>query len=232
MTTDTDSIPVITIDGPSGSGKGTVARLVAEALGWHLLDSGALYRLVAVAAEDAGIDEQDHAALAALAAALAPGFGQDADGGERICLAGEDVTLRVRHETTGARASRIAPIPAVRSALLELQRGLRRAPGLVADGRDMGTVVFPDATLKVFLDASPEERAQRRHKQLMEKGIDVNLRALFAEVTERDRRDREREIAPLRPASDAVVLDSTALSVREVVDQLLRLERAARPQPD
>jgi len=220
--------PVIAIDGPSGSGKGTVARIVARELGWHLLDSGALYRLIAVAAEDAGVGPEDPDGLAGLAAALAPEFGEDGSGAERILLDGVDVTLRVRHETTGALASKVAAVPAVRAALLGLQRGLRQAPGLVADGRDMGTVVFPDATVKVFLDASLEERARRRHKQLMEKGIDVSLPGLFAEVAERDRRDRERETAPLRPASDAVVLDSTTVSVRDVVDRVLGLERSAR----
>jgi CMP/dCMP kinase len=223
-----NNIPVIAIDGPSGSGKGTVARLVADRLGWHLLDSGALYRLVAVAAKGAAVDLSDAEGLEALAAGLDPAFERAEDGDERILLAGQEVTLEVRDEATGGRASLIAAIPGVRAALLGLQRSLRQSPGLVADGRDMGTTVFPDAQVKIFLDASPEERARRRHKQLMEKGIDVTLRRLFAEVTERDRRDRERETAPLRPASDAVVLDSTAVAIDDVVDQILRIEASAR----
>lgn len=219
--------PVLTIDGPSGSGKGTVARRLASELGWSFLDSGALYRLVAVAAEDAAVGLDDPAGLAELVAGLAPRFASDGQGGELIELGGTDVTARVRDQATGTRASRIAALPTVRQALLGLQRAARRAPGLVADGRDMGTVVFPDATAKIFLDASVQERAERRRKQLMDKGVSVSLPRLLAEVTERDRRDRERETAPLRPAQDAVVIDSTELAIDEVVARIHAILRAA-----
>ena len=217
------TVPVIAIDGPSGSGKGTVARLVAQRLGWHLLDSGALYRLVALAGLARGLAGDDEAAHGALARGLEARFEVDAGGGERIRLDGEDVTTRLRTESTGAEASRVAAMPAVRSGLLERQHGFAVAPGLVADGRDMGTVVFPGAEVKVFLTASAEERALRRYKQLKEKGLTVNLAALSQEILERDRRDSSRPVAPLRPAPDAVVIDSTGLTVEQVVDQVLGL---------
>ena len=211
-----ESIPVIAIDGPSGSGKGTISRRVAEALGWHLLDSGALYRLVGLAAGRAGVALDDAPRLAQIARELDVDFGTDERGGERVCLAGEDVTVEVRTEEAGAGASAVAVIPAVREALLERQRGFRRAPGLVADGRDMGTQVFPGAPLKVFLTASAGERARRRHKQLKDKGLNVSLAALSRDIEDRDRRDSERSVAPLRPAEDARILDSSGKSIEAV----------------
>lgn len=219
------AVPVIAIDGPSGSGKGTVARRVAEALGWRLLDSGALYRVVAVAAADRGIAEDDADALAACAGTLDIVFDVDGQGGERIRVDGVDVTDRVRAEDTGTAASRIAAVGALRTALLDVQRGFRRAPGLVADGRDMGTVVFPDARCKVFLTASAEARAERRYKQLKEKGFDGTLAALFDDIVSRDARDAARAVAPLRPATDAIQLDSTGLDVDTVVQRVLELAR-------
>ena len=215
------SVPVIAIDGPSGSGKGTIARRVAEKLGFHLLDSGALYRLVAVAAEDACVSLQNSEKLVHLARNLDVRFESTAEGGERIRLAGEDVTDRIRSEQTGAGASTVAQIPAVREALLERQRAFRRPPGLVADGRDMATQVFPDADLKIYLTASAEERAKRRHKQLKDKGLDVSLAALSRDIENRDRRDSERTVAPLRPAMDARFLDSSGLSIEAVTKQVL-----------
>ena len=219
--TDSSSIPVVAIDGPSGSGKGTIARRVADELGWHLLDSGALYRLVALAAGEKGIALDDDAALAQLATALDVQFGSDTAGEEQISLEGRDVTGHVRTEDCGIGASAVAVLPAVRNALLELQRGFRQSPGLVADGRDMGTHVFADAGLKVFLTASPHERAKRRHKQLKDKGIDVSLAALSRDIEERDRRDSERSVAPLRPAEDARILDSSGQSIEGVTRTVL-----------
>jgi CMP/dCMP kinase len=216
-----EDVPVIAIDGPSGSGKGTIARRVAAALGWHLLDSGALYRLVAVAAGRRGIALDDVPALTALAAGLRVRFDSDARGNERIWLDDVDVTAAVRTEDTGAGASAVAALQPVRDALLGLQRGFREPPGLVADGRDMGTHVFADAALKVFLTASPEERAKRRHKQLKDKGIDVSLAALSRDIEERDRRDSERSVAPLRPADDARILDSSGTSIEAVTRTVL-----------
>jgi cytidylate kinase len=221
--------PVIAIDGPSGSGKGTIARRVANRLGFHLLDSGALYRLVALAGTRLGLDEDDVAGHAAVAQDLDAVFGVDAAGEEVIHLGGVDVTAAIRTETAGAEASRVAAMPAVRTALLERQRGFAQAPGLVADGRDMGTVVFPSAPLKIYLTASADERAHRRHKQLKEKGLTVNLADLSQEILERDRRDSCRPVAPLRPAADAVVLDSTGLDIEQVVDQVLALARGRLP---
>ena len=208
--------PVIAIDGPSGSGKGTVARRVAEALGWHLLDSGALYRLTALAASRSAKGKASEGELAQLAAGLDVRFGTDAAGHEQVWLEGEEVTAAVRSEECGRLASQAAALPRVRQALLGLQRGFRRAPGLVADGRDMGTVVFPDAALKVFLTASAEERARRRYKQLKDKGIDVSLPALSQHIEARDKRDSERTVAPLCAAEDARLLDSSNLTIEEV----------------
>jgi cytidylate kinase len=215
---------IVTIDGPSGSGKGTIARLLAERLGWHCLDSGALYRLVGVAADRAGVSFDDYAALAAVARDLPARFE-----GDRVLLGGEDVTDGIRTEQAGALASRVAAVPAVREALLGWQRDQARAPGLVADGRDMGTVVFPDAPVKVFLTASPEERARRRHNQLLEKGFTANLASLVAEIRERDERDRNRAVAPLKAPAAALEIESTALSIEEVLDQVLERVRGAFP---
>jgi len=215
------AIPVIAIDGPSGSGKGTIAREVAAALGWHLLDSGALYRLLALAANRRGISLDDSAALAGLAIELDVRFGVDASGGELIWLDGDPVSSELRTEEAGKGASTVAALQPVRDALLTLQRSFRKAPGLVADGRDMGTHVFPDAGLKVFLTASAEERALRRHKQLNDKGIDVSLAALSRDIEDRDRRDSERSVAPLRPAEDARILDSSGKSIETVVNTVL-----------
>jgi cytidylate kinase len=215
------SAPVIAIDGPSGSGKGTVARGVAGALGWHLLDSGALYRLAALAAQRASVPLDDAAGLAGVAGGLDVRFRGAPEGGERIELAGEDVTLAIRSEDCAAAASKVAVVPELRAALVTLQRSFRRPPGLVADGRDMGSVIFPDAELKIFLTASAEERARRRHKQLKEQGMNVSLAALSADISQRDQRDASRRVAPLRPVADAVVIDSTGRTVAEVVNDIL-----------
>jgi cytidylate kinase len=231
MTTDAgasrEMAPVLAMDGPSGSGKGTISRLTAERLGWRLLDSGALYRLVALSAARSGMALDDESGLAGLARDLDATFSVAADGGERIVLGGDDVSREIRTESCGNEASRVATISAVREALLNRQRAYRQPPGLVADGRDMGTVVFPDAEVKIFLTASAEERARRRHKQLMEKGIDVSLSRLFSEVAERDRRDQQRSVAPLKPAEDAVVVDTTGLEIPEVVERVMAIVRAA-----
>jgi cytidylate kinase len=217
------NVPIVTIDGPSGAGKGTVARALAERLGWHLLDSGALYRLVGLAAMRAGIDLGDGGGLARLAATLNAEFSQNL-GNPQVWLDGEDVSWPLRTEDCGEWASQVARQPPVREALLARQRAWASPPGLVADGRDMGTVVFPQAPLKLFLTASSEERAARRHKQLKEKGIGVSLRDLSRDIAARDRRDAERTVAPLRAAEDALVIDSTRMSVAEVVEcALVRL---------
>jgi len=218
---DPQNIPVVTIDGPSGSGKGTIARRVADQLGWHLLDSGALYRLVALDAGNKRVELDDAEGLAGLAAELDVEFLVGDAGDEQIMLAGTDVTASVRSEKAGLGASSVAVVPAVREALLERQRAFQEAPGLVADGRDMGTQVFADAELKVFLTASAEERAERRHKQLKDKGIDVSLAAVFRDIVDRDRRDSERSVAPLRPADDARILDSSGKSIEEVTQTVL-----------
>ena len=215
------TIPVIAIDGPSGSGKGTIARRVANALGYHLLDSGALYRLVALSARKSGVSLQDSEKLAHLAVELDVRFDSDEGGEERIWLGEEDVTGEIRTEEAGAGASAVAQIPAVREALFERQRAFQQPPGLVADGRDMGSHVFPDAALKVFLTASAEERARRRHKQLKDKGLDVSLAALSRDIEDRDRRDSERSVAPLRPAEDARILDSSGQSIEAVTKTVL-----------
>jgi cytidylate kinase len=229
MAEGTPSAPVIAIDGPSGSGKGTVARLVAERLGWHLLDSGALYRLVALAGAVRGLDPADEPGHGAVAAVLDARFEVDASGAERVLLDGLDVTRELRAETTGNMASVVAAMPAVRGALFERQRTFAKPPGLVADGRDMGTVIFPAARLKVFLTASPEERARRRHNQLKEKGLAASLAGLSQEILERDQRDAARTTAPLKPAADAVLIDSTGVPVEAVVQRILDLARSRFP---
>jgi CMP/dCMP kinase len=216
-------VPVVTIDGPSGAGKGTVSRQLSERVSWHLLDSGALYRLVALAGLRAALAPDDEPGHVRLAGALDPQFGRRDDGSERILLAGEDVTAAIRSEETGAGASRVAVWPALRAALLKRQHAFARPPGLVADGRDMGTVVFPGAPLKIFLSASPEERALRRYNQLKGKDSAVNLAALSREIAARDRQDASRPVAPLVPAGDAVIIDSTPLTVAQVVDAVWRL---------
>ena len=213
-------VPVVTIDGPSGSGKGTIAAALARRLGWHRLDSGALYRSVGVAAEERGVPLDDRAALARLARELDLRFLADPSG-ETVRLGDRDVTSAIRSEAAGKAASVVSAVAEVRQALLDRQRAFAVAPGLVADGRDMGTVVFPNARLKVFLTASPEQRARRRHKQLKEKGIDVSLRDLSQGIADRDRRDSSRAVAPLRPADDAKVLDSTDLSPADVLRRIL-----------
>ncbi len=209
-----EAVPVIAIDGPSAAGKGAVASRVAEALDFHYLESGALYRLVALEVLKKGISLEGE--WAELARALPVSFHND-----RIILSGEDVTDAIRTEECGVKASEVARIPAVRQALMTRQRAFRQPPGLVADGRDMGTVVFPEARLKVFLTARPEVRAERRYKQLKEKGIDANLRALSRDLKERDERDAKRPVAPLVPAADSQVLDSSALSIEEVVERIV-----------
>jgi cytidylate kinase len=216
---------VVTIDGPSGSGKGTVGSLLARRLGWHLLDSGALYRLVAFAGAREGLPAADAPGHAALARRMQVAFAPD---GTRVLLAGEDVSVALRTEAAGAGASRVAAWPEVRAALLERQRAFAQPPGLIADGRDMGTVVFPAAPLKIFLTASAEERARRRYNQLKEKDSGVSLAALSLEIAARDRRDETRSVAPLVPAADAVVLDSTALSAAEVAERIYGLGRPRR----
>lgn len=226
---DPNDVPIITIDGPSGSGKGTIARIVATHLGWHLLDSGALYRLVALAGADRGLAADDEAGHAQIARRLDVAFGVGPDGEERIWLEGVEVSARIRTEEAGAGASRVAAMAGVRDGLLARQRAFARPPGLVADGRDMGTVIFPRAKLKIFLTASPEERARRRYKQLKDKGLSANLAALSLEIAERDRRDASRTIAPLRPADDAVIVDSTSMPIAAVVARVLELAAARFP---
>jgi cytidylate kinase len=216
---------VVTIDGPSGSGKGTISRAVARHAGWHLLDSGALYRLVALAGLEGGLEPQDVRGHVSLAASMQISFGARANGAELVMLSGLDVTAQLRSELAGQGASRVAAWPELRTALLGRQRAFRQAPGLVADGRDMGTVVFPEAPLKIFLTASASERALRRYKQLKDKGSDVSLPALSREIAERDLRDTTRKASPLKAAPDAHVIDSTGLAIDVVVDRVVELGR-------
>ncbi|MGD8408159.1 MAG: (d)CMP kinase [Thiohalophilus sp.] len=216
------TVPVLTLDGPSGSGKGTVASRVARVLGWHLLDSGALYRLVALGAARRGIDMQDEAALADYALSMDVDFEVQADSGEVLAkLDGEPVGNAIRTEQVGNDASKVAALGEVREALLQRQRDFRQPPGLVADGRDMGTTVFPDAGLKIYLTASAEVRAERRYKQLKDKGISASLAGLQQEIAERDARDTERQSSPLKPATDAIELDTSSLGIDEVVERVL-----------
>lgn len=218
---ETPTIPVVTVDGPSGSGKGTISQILATKLGYHLLDSGALYRLTALAVikNDIDINQVDKVAQAALDLDVV--FEPQPDGEQKVLLNGEDVGVQLRLDETSAMASQVATIPEVREALLIRQKQFRQKPGLVADGRDMGTVVFPDAEHKVFLTASPEIRAERRHKQLIEKGVDANISHLLKSIIDRDERDRTRTVAPLVPAEGAFVIDSSDLTIDEVVQQIL-----------
>lgn len=216
---------IVTIDGPSGSGKGTISQLLADHLGWHFLDSGALYRVVGLAAQRQGLEPTDIQGLRTLTQGLPVRFQ-----GGHVYLAGEDVSAAIRDETAGTWASRVAAVPQVREILLDWQRAHAREPGLVADGRDMGTVVFPEAQLKIFLTASPEERARRRYNQLKEKGLDVSLANLAAEIRERDERDRNRGVAPLKAAAAALEVESSALSIQEVFARVLREVLATFPE--
>ncbi|MGR9086915.1 MAG: (d)CMP kinase [Gammaproteobacteria bacterium] len=215
------TIPVLAIDGPSGAGKGTVSRLIAKKLGWNYLDSGSIYRALAIAVQRQGIEIDDVASIAKAAETLVLEF----DCGEELVvrLDGEDVTAEIPLEATGSRASKVASMPEVRQKLLQKQRDFRKSPGLVADGRDMGTVVFPDAQFKVYLSANAGERARRRYKQLIEKGIDANLIQILSEIEERDRRDMERETAPLAMASDALYIDSSEMPIEAVIEEILNL---------
>ncbi len=223
-----DAVPVVTIDGPVGSGKGTISARLAERLGFHLLDSGALYRLVALTALNSGIDLDDPEALAAAARTLDTRFVFEGTG-TRIFLGGEDVTEAIRREAVSQAASRVAAVPAVRGALATRQKAFRRPPGLVADGRDMGTVIFPDAPVKLFLTASTRARAERRYKQLKEKGESVTLPRLLQDLEARDARDSNREVAPLVPAPGATIIDSTDMDIDEVVEEAYKIVKEKLP---
>ncbi len=220
-------IPVITIDGPSGSGKGTISQLVAECLGWNLLDSGAIYRVLGLAAERAGISAEQAAELTKLARELNLNFHAG-----KVLLDNEDISHLIRTEAAGNAASKVAVVPQVRAALLDWQRAYAKAPGLVADGRDMGTVVFPDAKIKIFLTASAEERALRRYKQLKEKGLNANLLSLVSEIQERDDRDQNRSVAPLKAPAAALNIESTSLSIDEVLELVLDRVQKIYPKLD
>lgn len=223
-------IPVITIDGASGTGKGVVTQLVAKQLGWRLLDSGALYRVLALAAQKHGVALDNELAVTVLAEHLDVQFvAMDLATLPQILLEGQDVTDTIRTEKMGNGASKVGALPAVRAALLSRQRAFRELPGLVTDGRDMGTVIFPDADVKIFLTASPEERARRRHNQLMDKGINVTLSDLILELKERDKRDRERAVAPLKPAEDAVCIDTDKLTIEQVFERVMSEVRKVFP---
>ncbi|MDG6099795.1 (d)CMP kinase [Alteromonas sp. ZYF713] len=220
-------IPVVTVDGPSGAGKGTLSALIAEKLGWHLLDSGAIYRVLAVAAMHHDLPVDDESAVVPLASGLDVSFEIDNEQ-RRVVLEGEDVTDDIRTEEVGAVASQIASLARVREALLRRQRAFQQDPGLVADGRDMGTVVFPDANVKLFLTASAEARAERRYNQLKDKGLDVNIARLLTDIKARDDRDANRSIAPLVPAEDAVVIDSTDLDINQVFESAMEIINSRR----
>lgn len=221
-------VPVITIDGPSGTGKGTITLLLAKHLGWHLLDSGALYRIVAIGIEELGTLSNNIKEICEFASNMKVEFGREFEGS--ISLNGKEISHQVRLEETAEKASRVAAIGDLREVLLERQRQFRMPPGLVADGRDMGTVVFPSAELKIYLTASAEERAQRRYKQLINKGVGVNLRGLLQDIASRDERDANRQVSPLRPAEDAVVLDTTSLTIEQVLELVLSEVRSALVQ--
>lgn len=216
-----NTIPVITVDGPSGVGKGTISQLLAKKFGWHFLDSGALYRLTALAALRHGVALDDEAAVAAIARTLDVKFVAAEGGDVRVMLENQDVSADIRTEQAGNNASKVAALPAVREALLQRQRDFAEAPGLIADGRDMGTTVFPQALRKFFLTASPQVRAERRYKQLKEKGLDANLSSLIEEIEQRDERDRSRSASPLRPADDAVAIDTSSKNIEQVLDEVL-----------
>jgi cytidylate kinase len=223
-------IPVIAVDGPSGTGKGTICSHLANWLGWHLLDSGALYRILAIAAEKYQLELNNESAIATIAGSLDVVFQQPQPGKDiTVIFEGDDITQKIRTEECGNSASQVAVLPQVRSALLDRQRQFQQSPGLVADGRDMGTVVFDDAPLKIYLIASAEERAKRSYKQLKQKGFDVNLPRLAADIAERDTRDSQRTISPLKPADDAIVVDTTTMEVSEVIKKIENLVQETLP---